>query len=73
MSAVFVMHPKDKLDQYFGANATRSLQAIAEARFNPESRELSTPELIAAAKGCTALIAYRQRPAPSPCSASCRS
>ena len=64
MSAVFVTHPKDKLDQYFGADATRSLQAIAEARFNPESRELSTPELIAAAKGCTALIAYRQTPGP---------
>ena len=64
MSAVFVTHPKDKLDQYFGADATRSLQAIAEAHFNPESRELSTPELIAAAKGCTALIAYRQTPGP---------
>ncbi len=64
MSAVFVTHPKDKLDQYFGANATRALRAIAEARFNPESRELSTPELIAAAKGCTALIAYRQTPGP---------
>jgi D-3-phosphoglycerate dehydrogenase len=64
MSAVFVTHPKDKLEQYFGANATRALQAIAEARFNPESRELSTSELIAAAKGCTALIAYRQTPGP---------
>lgn len=64
MTAVFVSHPKDKLAQYFGANATRALQAIAEARFNPEPRELSTPELIAAAKGCHALIAYRQTPGP---------
>ncbi|MEO8525731.1 MAG: NAD(P)-dependent oxidoreductase [Caldimonas sp.] len=64
MSSVFVTHPKDKLDQYFGANATRALLAIAEVRFNPEPRELSTPELIAAAKGCSALIAYRQTPGP---------
>ena len=64
MTAVFVTHPRDKLAQYFGANATRALQAIAEARFNPESRELTTPELVAAAKGCGALIAYRQTPGP---------
>ena len=64
MTRVFLSHPKDKLAQYFGANATRALQAIAEARFNPEPRELSTPELIAAAKGCNVLIAYRQTPGP---------
>ena len=64
MTTVFVTHPKDKLAQYFGANATRALQAIAEARFNPESRELTMLELIAAAKGCNALIAYRQTPGP---------
>ena len=64
MTTVFVSHPKDKLAQYFGADATQALQAIAETRFNAESRELSTPELIAAARGCTALIAYRQTPGP---------
>ena len=64
MTTVFVSHPSDKLDQYFGPNATRALQAIAEVRFNPEARDLSTPELIAAAQGCDALIAYRQTPGP---------
>ena len=62
MTIVFVSHPTDKLEQYFGPNATRALQAIAEVRFNPEARDLSTPELIAAAHGCEALIAYRQTP-----------
>jgi D-3-phosphoglycerate dehydrogenase len=65
MTTVFVTHPQDKLAQYFGPRATRALQAIAEVRFNPESRELSTPELVAAAQGCDALVAYRQTPAPA--------
>jgi len=64
MTTVFVSHPTDKLDQYFGPNATRALQAIAEVRFNAQARDLSTPELIAAAQGCDALIAYRQTPGP---------
>ena len=64
MKRVFVSHPSDKLDAYFGDKATRALQAIAEVRFNPEPRELATSELIAAAQGCDALIAYRQTAAP---------
>ena len=64
MTTVFVTHPQDKLAQYFGPKATKALEAIAEVRFNPEARELSTPELVAAARGCDALIAYRQTPGP---------
>jgi D-3-phosphoglycerate dehydrogenase len=64
VTTVLVTHPQDKLDQYFGANATRALQAIADVRFNNEHRELSTPELIDAARDCDALIAYRQTPGP---------
>jgi D-3-phosphoglycerate dehydrogenase len=64
MRTVFVSHPRDKLDSYFGAKATAALQAIADVRFNAEPRELSLAELIAAAKGCDALIAYRQTPGP---------
>ncbi|SDD60815.1 D-3-phosphoglycerate dehydrogenase [Variovorax sp. CF079] len=64
MTTVFVTHPADKLTQYFGPKATQALEAIAEVRFNPEARELSTPELVAAAQGCDALIAYRQTPGP---------
>jgi D-3-phosphoglycerate dehydrogenase len=64
MVTVFVSHPPDKLATYFGAKATQALRAIAEARFNDEPGELSLPALVAAARGCDALIAYRQTAAP---------
>jgi D-3-phosphoglycerate dehydrogenase / 2-oxoglutarate reductase len=64
MSTVFVSHPRDKLEAYFGAKATAALQAIAEVRVNPEPRELALAELVAAAQGCDALIAYRQTAGP---------
>ncbi|HEY4956235.1 MAG TPA: NAD(P)-dependent oxidoreductase [Caldimonas sp.] len=64
MSTVFVSHPRDKLDAYFGAKATAALQTIADVRFNPEPHELSLAELVAAARGCDALIAYRQTSGP---------
>jgi D-3-phosphoglycerate dehydrogenase / 2-oxoglutarate reductase len=64
MVTVFVSHPPDKLDTYFGAKATQALGAIAEVRFNDAPGELSLPALVAAARGCDALIAYRQTAAP---------
>jgi D-3-phosphoglycerate dehydrogenase / 2-oxoglutarate reductase len=64
MSAVFVSHPRDKLDAYFGAKASAALAAIADVRFNAEPRELTLAELVAAAHGCDALIAYRQTAGP---------
>lgn len=65
MATVFVTHPSDKAGMYFGARATDALRAFAEVRFNLEPRDLSTDELVAAARGCDALIAYRQTPAPA--------
>jgi len=64
MNRVFLSHPSDKLAQYYGPRATAALQAIAEVRFNTEARDLSLHELIAAAQGCDALVAYRATPAP---------
>jgi D-3-phosphoglycerate dehydrogenase / 2-oxoglutarate reductase len=64
MSTVFVSHPSDKLDAYFGARAMTALRAIADVRFNAEPRELALAELVVAAQGCDALIAYRQTAAP---------
>jgi D-3-phosphoglycerate dehydrogenase len=64
MTAVYLSHPSDKLDHYYGARATEALRSLAEVRFNPEPRELSTAELVAAARGCDYLIAYRQTPGP---------
>ncbi|VWC05473.1 2-hydroxyacid dehydrogenase [Burkholderia aenigmatica] len=64
MMRVFVTHPTGMLDHYFGAKALRALQAIADVTCNPLDRELGTDELVAAAQGCDAMIAYRQTPAP---------
>lgn len=65
MTKVFVSHPSDKLDMYFGDRAAAALRTFAEVRFNPDARDLSAAELVAAARGCDALIAYRQTPAPA--------
>lgn len=64
MTRVFVSHPADKLAQYFGAKASADLEAFAQVGYNPHARELSTPELIEAARGADAIIAYRQTPGP---------
>lgn len=64
MTVVYVSHPSNRLDQYFGPRALQQLRSIAEVRLNPQPRELDTTELIAAAQGCDALIAYRQTPGP---------
>lgn len=71
MTTVFVSHPSDKLESYFGAKALAALEAIADVRLNPEARELSTSELIDAMDGCDVLIAYRQTPGPRQLFASC--
>jgi D-3-phosphoglycerate dehydrogenase len=64
MVTVFVSHPPDKLDTYFGAKATEALAAIAKVRFNDAPSDASLSALVAAARGCDALIAYRQTAAP---------
>ena len=62
MTTVFLTHPPDKLEQYYGPRAVAALQQIADVRFNPEPRELSVDELVAAANGCDLMIGYRQTP-----------
>ncbi len=50
MVTVFVSHPPDKLDTYFGAKATAALAAIAAVRFNDAPGDVSLAQLIAAAR-----------------------
>ncbi len=64
MISVYVTHPKNKLDYYFGARATAATRAIAQVEFNPEDRELDLRELVSAAKKSDIIIAYRQTAAP---------
>ncbi len=57
---VFVSHPADKLDLYYGARALSALRGIAEVVLNPQPRDLAGAELVDAAQGCDAVVAYRQ-------------
>jgi D-3-phosphoglycerate dehydrogenase len=62
MTTVFLTHPPDKLEQYYGPRAVAALREIADVRFNPETRELTTDELVAAARDCDLMIGYRGTP-----------
>ncbi|SFN14394.1 NAD(P)-dependent oxidoreductase [Variovorax sp. OV329] len=62
---VFVTHPVDKLQSYFGQRALDALREVAEVRLNPLERDLPTGALVTAAADCDALIAYRQTPGPA--------
>jgi D-3-phosphoglycerate dehydrogenase / 2-oxoglutarate reductase len=64
MIKVYVTHPRNKLDHYFGSRARAAITAIADVEFNSEDRELDQQELIAAAKDHDFIIAYRQTTAP---------
>ena len=62
MATLFLTHPPDALKNYYGDKAVAGLRALGELRINPLGRELTTPELIAAAQGCEIIISYRQTP-----------
>lgn len=62
MARIFLTHPPGPLANYYGARAVAGLKAVGEVRFNTAGRELSTPELIEAARGCEIIVSYRQTP-----------
>src|SRR5215470_7175593 len=62
MAKIFLTHPPEALANYYGDRAVAGLKALGEVRFNAAGRELSTPELIAAARGCEVIVSYRQTP-----------
>jgi D-3-phosphoglycerate dehydrogenase len=57
----FLTHNPEDLDAYFG-RALAELDSVARVVLNPLDIDLSTPELIAAAKGCDVIIAHRSTP-----------
>jgi D-3-phosphoglycerate dehydrogenase len=57
----FLTHNPEDLAVYYG-RALPELTAIARVVFNPLDHDLSTPELIAAAKDCDVIIAHRSTP-----------
>jgi D-3-phosphoglycerate dehydrogenase len=62
MARIFLTHPPEALANYYGERAIAGLKALGEVRFNTAGRELSTPELIEAARGCEVIVSYRQTP-----------
>jgi D-3-phosphoglycerate dehydrogenase len=62
MARIFLTHPPEALANYYGERAVAGLKALGEVRFNPAGRELSTQELIEAARGCDVIVSYRQTP-----------
>lgn len=62
MARIFLTHPPEALKNYYGDRAVAGLKALGEVRFNSAGRELSTQELIEAARGCELIVSYRQSP-----------
>jgi D-3-phosphoglycerate dehydrogenase len=62
MATIFLTHPPEALANYYGERAVAGLKALGEVRFNTARRELSTTELIEAARGCEVIVSYRQTP-----------
>lgn len=62
MARIFLTHPEEARRLYYGDQALAGLQALGELRLNETGRELSTPELIEAARDCALIVSYRQTP-----------
>lgn len=61
MITVFLTHDPEDLDAYYG-RALPELRAVADVEVNPEDRDLTTSELIEAARGCDVIVAHRSTP-----------
>jgi D-3-phosphoglycerate dehydrogenase len=62
MARIFLTHPPEALKNFYGDKALAGIKALGEVRFNEAGRELSTKELIEAARGCEIIVSYRQTP-----------
>jgi D-3-phosphoglycerate dehydrogenase len=62
MARIFLTHPPEALKNYYGGKALARLKVLGEVRLNDAGRELSTQELIEAARGCELIVSYRQTP-----------
>ena len=62
MVEIFLTHNPEDLEAYYGG-ALGPLEALgAPVRRNPAGRNLTTPELIEAARGCAIIISHRATP-----------
>ena len=63
MPRIFLTHSPEALQTYYGARAVAALEVLAPVRLNPAGRELTTSELIDAARGCEVIVSHRGVPA----------
>jgi D-3-phosphoglycerate dehydrogenase / 2-oxoglutarate reductase len=59
MPRIFLTHPPQVRESYYGAQAVAGLQALAEVSVNLAGHELTTRELIDAARGCEIIVSHR--------------
>jgi len=62
MMRIFLTHPEAARRNYYGDKALAGLRSLGDLRLNETGRELSTPELIEAARDCELIVSYRQTP-----------
>lgn len=62
MTTILLTHPPDVRENYYSDRALAGLAALGEVRRNPLGRELSSTELIDAARGCGVIVTHRHVP-----------
>jgi D-3-phosphoglycerate dehydrogenase len=62
LTAILLTHPPRVRENYYSDQALAALRLLGEVRGNPLGRELSTPELIDAARDCEIIVTHRHVP-----------
>ncbi|MEO8008970.1 MAG: hydroxyacid dehydrogenase [Betaproteobacteria bacterium] len=62
MATILLTHPPQVRENYYSDKALVALKVSGEVRRNPLERELSTSELIDAARGCEIILTHRHVP-----------
>jgi D-3-phosphoglycerate dehydrogenase / 2-oxoglutarate reductase len=62
LATILLTHPPQVRENYYSDKALAGLKALGEVRRNPLERDLSTTELIAAARGCEIIVTHRHVP-----------
>ena len=62
MARIFLTHPEAARRLYDGDKALAGLQALGDVRLNDSWRELTSPEMVDAARDCALIVSYRQTP-----------
>ncbi len=59
MERILLTNPPEMLRNFYGDRALAGLRALGDVRLNPLGRELTTPELVEAARGCAVIVSHR--------------